>query len=55
MTTMIIIDCDVASMLAKVDRIDILSKAFPDANFCITNSVYAELMRAKRAGYSFPA
>lgn len=54
MTTMIIIDCDVASMLAKVDRIDILSKAFPDANFCITNSVYAELMRAKRAGYSFP-
>jgi hypothetical protein len=26
MTTMIIIDCDVASMLAKVDRIDILSK-----------------------------
>lgn len=51
---MIIIDCDVASMLAKVDRIDILIKAFPDANFCITNSVYAELMRAKHAGYSFP-
>ncbi|MEI2763308.1 hypothetical protein [Methanothrix soehngenii] len=41
-------------MLAKVDRIDILSKAFPDANFCITNSVYAELMRAKHADYSFP-
>ena len=54
MTMMIIIDCDSASILAKVNRFDILSKAFPGAKFCITNSVYVELMRAKRAGYSFP-
>ena len=51
---MIILDCDVASTLAKVDRIDILRKAFPHGNLCITSSVYAELLRAKRAGYSFP-
>lgn len=54
MKLMIIIDCDVASTLAKVNRIDILSKALPGANFCITNSIYVELMRAKNAGYSFP-
>jgi predicted nucleic acid-binding protein len=53
MRTMLI-DCDVASTLAKVDRIDILDKAFPDARFFITNSVYVELLRAKQAGYSFP-
>ncbi|MGA9098314.1 MAG: hypothetical protein WB392_05215 [Methanotrichaceae archaeon] len=51
---MIILDCDSASTLAKVNRIDILSKAFPGAKFYITNSVYIELMRAKRVGYSFP-
>ena len=54
MTMMIIIDCDSASILAKINRIDILSKAFPGAKFYITNSVYVELTRAKRAGYSFP-
>jgi hypothetical protein len=54
MTRTIIIDCDSASILAKVNRFDILSKAFPGARFYITNSVYVELMRAKRAGYSFP-
>ena len=51
---MIILDCDSVSILAKVNRFDILDKAFPGARFCITNSVYIELLRAKRAGYSFP-
>lgn len=50
MKMMIIIDCDSASILAKVDRFDILRRAFPGAKFYITK----ELMRAKRAGYSFP-
>ncbi len=36
----IILDCDSASTLAKINRIDILSKAFPGARFYITNSVY---------------
>jgi len=54
MKMMIIIDCDMASTLAKVNRIDILNKAFPGADVCITNSVYVELLRAKRTGYSFP-
>lgn len=51
---MIIVDCDCASTLAKVNHIDILSKAFPGAKFYITNSVYVELMRARHAGYPFP-
>jgi len=33
MTMMIIVDCDSASILAKINRIDILSKAFPGANY----------------------
>ena len=50
----VILDCDIASCLAKVDRVDLLKRAFPDSNICITNSVYIELLRAKQAGFSFP-
>lgn len=31
-----------------------LKKAFPDADIRITNSVYIELLRANKAGFSFP-
>ncbi len=50
----IILDCDIASSLAKVDRLDLLERAFPDSNIFITESVYIELSRAKQAGFSFP-
>jgi predicted nucleic acid-binding protein len=47
-------DCDIASTFAKIDRIALLKKAFPKSDICITNSVYTELLRAKRIGFSFP-
>lgn len=50
----VILDCDIASCLAKVDRLDLLKKIFIDSKICITNSVYIELLRAKQAGFSFP-
>ncbi len=50
----VIIDCDIASCLAKVDRVDLLKRAFPDSSIYITNSVYIELLRAKQAGFAFP-
>jgi predicted nucleic acid-binding protein len=50
----VILDCDIASCLAKVERVDLLKRAFPDSNICITKSVYIELLRAKQAGFSFP-
>jgi predicted nucleic acid-binding protein len=51
---MVVLDCDIISTLAKVDSIRLLKKAFPDADIRITNSVYIELLRAKKAGFSFP-
>ncbi len=50
---MVILDCDIVSTLAKVDRICLLKKVFPEADIRITNSVYMELIRAKNAGFSF--
>jgi hypothetical protein len=51
---MVILDCDTASTLAKVDRLYLLKKAFSKADIWITNSVYIELLRAKKAVFSFP-
>ena len=50
----VILDCDTASTFAKIDRIDLLKKIFPKSDICITNSVYTELLHAKRIGFSFP-
>ena len=51
---MVILDCDIASCLAKIDKIDLLGSAFPDIEVYITESVSIELLRASQAGYSFP-
>jgi predicted nucleic acid-binding protein len=51
---MIILDCDIASCLAKINRMDLLGAAFPDFEVYITESVSIELLRASRAGFSFP-
>lgn len=50
----VILDCDIASTFAKIDRIALLKKTFPKSDICITNSVYTELLRARRIGFSFP-
>jgi hypothetical protein len=50
----IILDCDIASCLAKINRIDLLWAAFPDFELRITESVSIELLRASQAGFSFP-
>lgn len=51
---LVILDCDIASTFAKVDRIALLKKVFPKSDIYITNFVYTELLRAKRIGFSFP-
>lgn len=51
---MILVDCDIASTLAKIDRVNLLRKTFPDADIYITNSVYIELTKSKDEGLSFP-
>ena len=50
---MFILDCDIASTFAKIDKIDLLKKTF-SFDVYISNSVYIELMRAKEMGFSFP-
>jgi len=50
---MFILDCDIASTFAKIDRIDLLKGIF-SSDVYIPNSVYIELMRAKEMGFSFP-
>jgi len=52
--SLVILDCDIASCLAKINRIDLLEAAFPGFEKCITESVFAELQRALQAGFSFP-
>jgi len=50
----VILDCDIASCMAKIDRMDLLGAAFPDFEIFITESVSIELLRASQAGFSFP-
>ena len=50
----VILDCDIASCLAKINRIDLLGVAFPDCEAYITESVSIELLRSSQAGFSFP-
>jgi len=50
----VVLDCDIASCLAKINRIDLLWAAFPNFEVYITESVSIELLRASQAGFSFP-
>jgi predicted nucleic acid-binding protein len=50
----ILVDCDIASCLAKINRVDLLRLAFSEDEIFITESVSSELQRAKQAGFSFP-
>lgn len=50
----IICDTDLLSVFAKVDRLDLLQKAFPEGEFMISESVYDELLFSLEEGFDFP-
>ncbi len=49
----IVLDCDIVSTLAKIDKIDLLAEIFKDDRIVIPNAVYVELLEADRMGFSF--
>lgn len=48
-----IVDTDVASMLCKIGRIELLKKIFPNSKFYITQETITELERAKNLGVDY--
>jgi len=44
MHSIVVLDCDLISSFAKINRIDLLETLFPDARLVITASVYNELV-----------
>jgi len=54
MYSIVVLDCDLISTFAKVNRIDLLEKLFSDAKLVITASVYNELLEVKQYGFDFP-
>ena len=54
MYSIVVLDCDLTSTFAKVNKIDLLEKLFSDAKLVITASVYNELLEAKQYGFNFP-
>ena len=54
MYSIVVLDCDLISTFAKVNRIDLLEKLFSDSKLVITASVYNELLEVKQYGFDFP-
>lgn len=52
--TKILCDTDILSVFAKIERLDLLEEAFPNADLQIVEEVYGELEHARENGYSFP-
>lgn len=50
----IVLDCDIASTLAKIDKISLLVEIFEDKRLIIPNAVYIELLEAGKLGFTFP-
>lgn len=50
----IICDTDLLSVFAKVDKLKLLQKAFPEGGFIISESVYDELLYSLEEGFDFP-
>jgi predicted nucleic acid-binding protein len=50
----IILDCDIASTLAKIDKMNLLQEIFTDKRIAIPNAVYVELVEAEKMGFTFP-
>ena len=53
MQDIVILDFDLLSSFAKINRIDLLEKLFSDAQLVITASVYNELLKTKEYGFNF--
>jgi len=51
--TLVILDADIASTLAKVDKVSLIEELFGPQIF-ISEAVYKELLAIKQAGYDFP-
>jgi len=49
----VVLDCDIVSTLAKIDKIDLLAGIFKDSRLVIPNAVYVELLEAERIGFIF--
>ncbi len=49
----VVLDCDIVSTLAKIDKIDLLAEIFKDNRMVIPNAVYVELIEAERMGFDF--
>jgi predicted nucleic acid-binding protein len=54
MYSIVVLDCDLTSTFAKVNRIDLLEKLFSDDQLVIMASVYNELLEVKQYGFDFP-
>jgi len=54
MHSIVVLDCDLISTFARVNRIDLLEKLFPDDQLVITASAYNELLKVKQYGFDFP-
>ncbi|MFB6089320.1 MAG: hypothetical protein ABEK36_06080 [Candidatus Aenigmatarchaeota archaeon] len=50
----ILCDTDILSSLAKVNRLDLLERAFPNSEFVISDRIYDELFKSKENGFDFP-
>jgi len=50
----IVLDTDIASVFAKVGKIDLLSQLFGKRELSVTPKVYEELLVPLRYGYDFP-
>lgn len=50
----IILDCDIVSTIAKIDRIDLLFDLFEKSRLFIPDAVYVELLEAEKMGFEFP-
>lgn len=50
----VVCDTDILSVFAKVGRLDLLEKVFPDKKLLISESVYDELMVSREKGFGFP-
>ena len=54
MYSIVVLDCDLISSLAKVNRIGLLERIFASGQLVITASVYNELLEVKQYGFDFP-
>ncbi|MFW6305174.1 MAG: hypothetical protein ACOC1V_05305 [Candidatus Saliniplasma sp.] len=50
----LILDTDILSSLAKIERLSLLQKVFPNRDRLIPTGVYEELEEAMEIGYEFP-